>query len=217
MKYNLAVFDLDGTLLNTLGDLTDALNFALRAEGFKPRTKEEVRGFVGNGISMLIQRAVPIDCPKESLERVRLKFTEYYSTHCADNTFPYSGVLKTLCELKRNGVHIAVVSNKADYAVQHLVKKNFGDIIDYAAGEMGNIPLKPAPDLLYKVISRFGATNENTIYIGDSEVDIQTAKNAGLDHISVSWGFKSREQLERAGALIIVQDAEELVKIITEQ
>ncbi len=217
MKYTLAVFDLDGTLLNTLGDLTDALNSALIAEGFKPRTKEEVRGFVGNGISRLIERATPIGCPKESLERLRLNFTEYYSTHCADNTFPYSGVLKALGELKRNGVHIAVVSNKSDYAVQPLVKKHFGDIIDYAAGEMGNIPLKPAPDLLYKVISNFGATNENTVYIGDSEVDIQTAKNAGVDCISVSWGFRSKEQLEKTGASIIAQNADELIKIITEQ
>ena len=189
------IFDLDGTILNTLDDLADAANYALRRRGFPPRTTDEVRRFVGNGIRLLIERSVPAGTAPEEIQQVYDAFNTYYKEHCADKTRPYAGVLEMLRMLRMNGCKTAVLSNKADYAVQALCRRYFDGLLDAAAGERPGIPKKPAPDAVLALMRQLDAAPEHTVYVGDSDVDIETARNAGLPCISVDWGFRSREFL----------------------
>ncbi len=203
--YETIIFDLDGTLLDTLDDLWTAVNASLRKYGLPLRNKEEVRGFVGNGILKLIERSAG-DVSPETLQGVFAEFKSYYGVHCEDKTKPYEGILPLLQALKAQGKRTAVVSNKADFAVKKLSKSYFGELIEEAVGEneeMG-IRKKPAPDSLLAVMKNLGAKGESTVYVGDSEVDIQTAKNAGVDCISVTWGFKDGEFLLANGATKLV-------------
>lgn len=211
MKYGLAVFDLDGTVLNTLFDLYKATDYALFENGFDKRSEDEVRRFVGNGIHKLIERAVPENASSEDVERVFKSFNEYYSVHCADNTKPYDGISSVLTLLRQKGVKTAVVSNKADYAVQSLCKKYFDGLFDFCVGERAGIKRKPAPDSVNEVLKTLGFSKENAVYIGDSEVDIETAKNAKMDCISVSWGFKDKSFLKLMGASHIIDNPKELL------
>ncbi len=206
------VFDLDGTLLNTLDDLWTGVNAALQKFGLPSRSREEVRAFIGNGIRKLIQRASGL--PEGALfEDVLAEFKRYYGAHCEDRTKPYAGIVELLQTLKAQGIKTAVVSNKADFAVKKLAESYFGDLLLQAVGENeeAGIRKKPAPDSLLSVMHSLGGTEENTVYVGDSEVDIQTAQNAGVDCISVTWGFKDRAFLLENGATCLVDTPKEML------
>lgn len=216
MKYKAIVFDLDGTLLNTLEDLKDAVNFALRQKQMPERSLEEIRNFVGNGIANLLKRSVPAGTGEQETAEALAIFREYYGAHCQDKTKPYDGIMELLAEIKKSGIRTAVVSNKADFAVKELIPFYFGDSIPVAMGEneAEGIPKKPAPDMVWKALEELGCSREEAVYIGDSDVDVQTAKNSGLDFIGVSWGFRGREFLEKQGANVIVDKPEEIMRVI---
>lgn len=214
MKYKLAIFDMDGTVLFTLQDLRDTMNAALEMHHMPVRTTEEVKAFVGNGIHKLVERAVPVGTSETEIEEVFKDFNEYYKDHCNDHTCPYDGILILLEHLKKAGIRCAVLSNKADYAVQQLDEKYFQGLIDLGVGEKAGIRRKPAPDMVENVLEQLGVKKEEAVYIGDSEVDVMTGKNAGMDVISVLWGYRTREQLIEAGAVVLVKDTEELESVL---
>ena len=207
-----AIFDLDGTLLDTLDDLTDSMNYMLGKHNFPLRTRDEVRNFVGNGVRKLVERAVPPEykADEEFIDKFYDDFSLYYNSHSDIKTSPYPGTLDMLDKLLENGFDIAIVSNKIDSAVKSLSSKFFGERIKSAIGEKPSIRHKPEPDMVFMAMEEMGADKENSIYIGDSEVDIQTAKNSGIPCISVLWGFKDRKFLEDSGAMAIVESMEEL-------
>ncbi|MBQ9113436.1 MAG: HAD-IA family hydrolase [Clostridia bacterium] len=215
--YETVIFDLDGTLLDTLDDLHAAVNVALHEYGLMPRTREEVRSFVGNGVAKLIERAAGA-ASQELFEKLLAAFKTYYSAHCKDRTKPYVGVAEVLRELKKRGVKTAVLSNKPDFAVKLLAEEYFQGYLQSAVGEneAGGIRKKPAPDSLFAVLDELQATKETTVYVGDSEVDIQTARNAGVDCISVTWGFKDREFLVENGARILIDEPKEILRFCGE-
>ena len=210
MQKQLVIFDLDGTLLDTLDDLADAVNWALKQEQLPRRTREEVRAFVGNGIRNLIERAVPAGTEAAQTDRVFAGFKARYAGHCADKTRPYPGILELLARLRAEGIRTAVVSNKADFSVQTLCRDYFPGLVDCAVGERAGIPKKPAPDSVQEVLRALKISREQAVYVGDSEVDVVTARNAGMDGILVLWGFRDRQTLERAGAKTFAATAEEL-------
>ena len=209
MIHNL-VFDLDGTLLNTLADLRDSTNYALQQFGFSERSTEEVRNFVGNGLRMLIRRAVPFETEEETVDAVLAVMKAHYREHYHDGTIPYDGILPFLHKMKMYGFRMAIVSNKADPMVQLLRTLYFDELIPVAVGELDGVPRKPAPDMVRISMERLGCTEEHTVYIGDSEVDIETAKNAGLPCLSVGWGFRSEKDLRNAGAETVYRSPVEL-------
>lgn len=204
------IFDLDGTLLNTLEDLKESTNFALCKFGYPERTLNEVRCFVGNGVKKLIERAVPENC--KNIDECLEIFKKNYSENMCNHTKPYDGILKILEELHKDGVKIGVVSNKFDSAVKDLCKKYFGDLIDCAIGQNDDVPKKPAPNGVLKAMKELGVDKNSTIYAGDSDVDVQTAKNAQLPCIGVTWGFRTIEYLK--GANFIANQPEDIIKII---
>lgn len=214
MSYKLAIFDLDGTILDTLEDLADATNYALKEHGYPGRTVEEVRRFVGNGIRKLIERAVPEGLTVEEIDEVFQTFSVYYRQHCADKTRPYEGILQLLQRLRAAGCLTAVVSNKADAAVQILCQRYYGGLFDCAVGERAGIRRKPAPDSVREVLRHLQVDPVDAVYIGDSEVDIQTAANAGLCSITVTWGFRERSFLESQGGRRFVDRPEEIERIV---
>lgn len=214
MAYKLVIFDLDGTILNTLEDLADATNYALEKHGCPTRTIEEVRRFVGNGIRKLIERAMPAGLTEWEIDEVHQTFSDYYQQHCADKTCPYEGIVPLLQRLRAAGCLTAVVSNKADVAVQPLCRQYYEGLFDYAVGEREGIRRKPAPDAVLEVLRRLEVYAADAIYIGDSEVDIQTAANAGLDCIVVTWGFRDRAYLESQGGRRFVDSPEEIDDIV---
>lgn len=216
MSYKAVIFDLDGTLLNTLQDLTDAVNAALSSQQLPLRTIDEIRHFVGNGIIKLLERAVPEGKKHPAFDEICTVFRKYYGEHCQDKTSPYEGILPLLNDLKTRKIQAAVVSNKADFAVQELIPFYFGDLIAVAHGEneAGGIRKKPAPDMVLQTLKELECEAGETVYVGDSDVDIETAENAGLDCISVSWGFRSRDFLEEHGASLIINKPEELIPIL---
>lgn len=207
--YETVVFDLDGTLLDTLDDLHGAVNAALTAYALPLRTREEVRSFVGNGIVKLMERSVGCaKVPTVDFDGVLSTFKAYYKAHCKDKTQAYAGIMPLLTALKERGVKAAVVSNKADFAVKLLAEEYFDGLLLAAVGEneSAGIRKKPAPDSLLAVMAELGASPETTVYVGDSEVDIRTAKNAGVDCLSVTWGFKDRAFLEENGAAVLIDE-----------
>ena len=214
MKYTIAIFDLDGTILNTLEDLADSTNYALKTCGYPERTMDEVRQFVGNGIRKLMERAVPEGTPVEEIDRVHETFTAHYKVHCADKTRPYDGIMELLQNVKKDGCKLAVVSNKADYGVQELCKQYYDGIFDFAVGEREGIRKKPAPDSVNEVLKTLGCSRDRAVYIGDSDVDIQTAANAQMDHIIVEWGFRDVPFLIAKGAKVLVEKPEEILEIV---
>lgn len=196
LRTKLVVFDLDGTLLNTLNDLHASVNFALGTHHLPLRTLDEVREFVGNGIRRLIARAVPNDTPESMTESVFGTFREHYAQHSMDTTQPYAGVVELLSELKQQGIATAILSNKAHDAVQVLHDNFFPDTIDFAQGESVSCPRKPSPEGLLALMQRFACSPEQVLYVGDSDVDVVTAQHAGVRSVAVTWGFRSRELLE---------------------
>ncbi|MGN1086056.1 MAG: HAD family hydrolase [Porcipelethomonas sp.] len=214
MRYKLAIFDMDGTILNTIDDLAASLNYVLEKSGFPARTMDEVISFIGDGLRKLIERGVPEGTDSETVDKVLADFKEYYAVHCADKTAPYDGIIELLENLRRNGCLTAVVSNKADDAVQELCRKYFDGLFDYAVGERSGILRKPAPDSVNEVLEKLNVSRGNAVYIGDSDVDIKTAENAGMDSIIVEWGFRERDFLLKKGAKTIVSAAKEIEDII---
>lgn len=214
MKYSAVIFDMDGTILNTLEDLKISLNHALRLNGFAERSLEEVRRFVGNGIRRLVELGVPENTDKQTTDKVFADFNAYYALHCNDNTSAYDGITELIRELDGHGIKTAVVSNKSDYAVQELCEIYFKGMFCAAIGLKDGIRKKPYPDSVNEVLRRLGLTRENAVYVGDSEVDIMTAKNAGIDCISVDWGFRSDEELIAAGASAIIKNTDELKRLL---
>lgn len=214
MRYELAIFDMDGTILNTLEDLTDTLNYALRKNNYPEHSIEDVRRFVGNGIPKLIERGVPAGTDTEAAGRVHRDFMEYYKIHCADKTKPYDGILEMIRSLRQAGCRTAVVSNKADVAVQELCTRYFDGLFDYAVGDRKGILKKPAPDSVNEVLKYLQIERKRAVYIGDSEVDIATAQNAGMNSIIVSWGFRETGFLKEQGAEVIVNQPKEVAKLI---
>ncbi len=194
------IFDLDGTLLDTLADLTDSVNHAMRQFGFPVHTLEEVRSFVGNGASKLMERSIPRGVENPSYEAALKAFKEYYAGHCEDKTKPYEGVMEMLETLKGQGYRLAVVSNKFDGAVKRLCRKYFEGYITAAIGESDKVKRKPAPDTVYQALRELGSDVSQAVYVGDSDVDIRTAGNVPMPCISVTWGFRTEEQLKKAGA-----------------
>mgnify|MGYP000191576428 CR=1 FL=1 len=195
MRYTCAIFDLDGTLLNTLDDLKNAVNAALEKHGYAPRTLDEVRLFVGNGVGKLIERAVPAGTPDAETAAILADFRAYYNAHINVETHPYAGIAALLGKLRAAGVKIGVNSNKYDAAVQLLMNDHFPGLFDKAVGESETVPKKPSPIGVQTLLKALDADAESAVYIGDSGVDEQTARNAGLPFIWVSWGFRKAEEL----------------------
>lgn len=214
MSYETAVFDLDGTLLDTLEDLYLATNCSLARHSLPLRTRDEVRLFVGNGVEMLIRRAVPPDTDEETTLAVLSDFKTIYAAICEDHTRPYDGILEMLTALRERGIRVAVVSNKFDAATKKLCKKYFGDLVEVAIGEKAGVRKKPAPDTVYEALKELGVTLEGAVYIGDSDVDIQTARNCGMPCISVTWGLRDKDFLIENGAKALVDTPESLLEVI---
>jgi len=206
------IFDLDGTLLNTLDDLADSTNYALSRFGYPTRTIEEVRQFVGNGVAKLIERAIPEGKNNPNFEKCLAIFKENYAQNMYNKTAPYNGIIEMLSNLKSKGIKIAVVSNKFDLAVKELCKKYFEGFIDFAAGEneAQGIKKKPAPDTVISVLNEFNFASEDAVYVGDSDVDIMTAKNSKMSCISVTWGFRDEKFLLENGATILINAPSEI-------
>ena len=196
MRYDLVIFDLDGTLLNTLGDLAWAANEALAASGHPRRSEEEVRTFIGNGVARLIRRALPEGTPDEEIGAVLKRFKSIYMENVNRTTVPYPGIPALLDHLKAKGIKLAVNSNKVDAASQRLCDTHFPGLLDMTLGEREGIPRKPAPDGAFLIMDTLGATPGRTLYVGDGDADLLTAQNAHIDCAWVSWGFRSREELE---------------------
>ena len=216
MSYKAVLFDMDGTLLDTLEDLCDSTNHALAQMGYPLRGIEEIRRFIGNGAEKQIRRAVPEGTSEGKIMETLAAFRAYYQDHCQIKTKVYDGLLAVLSELKEKGVKMAVVSNKPDAAVKKLSREYFGDRLDYAIGPSDGVRCKPYPDMAEEVLKALGVEKKDAVFVGDSEVDVQTGLNAGLDVIAVSWGFRSRKVVIEAGAKMIADDASELEKLILE-
>ena len=210
-KKDTIIFDLDGTLINSLEDLKVSVNYALYGFKYPKQTLEMVRNNVGNGVEKLIERSLPNGKENPNFEVCLSIFKEHYAKHMDVNTKPYPHILETLATLKTKGYKLAVVSNKFDAAVKPLCKKYFKTLIDVAIGQEKDTKKKPAPDTVYIALDELDSKAENAVFIGDSEVDIQTAKNANMDCISVSWGYKTKEFLEQNGASIIIDTPFELL------
>lgn len=203
-NYDTYVFDLDGTLLSTLDDLAASCNYALRTNGMPERTLDEVRKFVGNGVKKLMERAVPKGFDNPLFENTFADFRQHYMQHNLDNTRPYPGVMEMLKSLRSRGKKVAVVSNKFYAATQALCKHFFGDLVDVAIGEREDIRKKPAPDAVLEALRQMNAGTERAVYIGDSNVDIETAANSGMPCISVLWGFRDYDFLIEHGATTLI-------------
>ena len=212
MKHDSVIFDMDGTLLDTLEDLAGAVNATMREFGFPERTLEEVRTFVGNGVKVLIDRALPGGVDEATAESALLFYKIYYAKHNREKTGVYPGVVALMERLKSENIPCAIVSNKVDAAVKDLAEVFFPGLCAAAIGEKAGIARKPAPDSVFEAIRIMDV--KNPVYVGDSEVDVATAKNAGIDGIFVTWGFRDRELLASVGGKIIVDTAEELYEAL---
>jgi len=213
-KYNTIIWDMDGTLLDTLDDLTDSVNAALTEFHLPVRTRDEIRRFVGNGVRRLVERSVPDGRQQAQFEEIFSFFKNHYAINCRNKTKPYDGLEKVLPEFKAQGFKMAIVSNKIDFAVKELAELYFGNTINVAIGDTEGKRNKPYPDMVFEAMHLLGAQTETTVYIGDTEVDMETAENAGLSCISVSWGFRDRQELKAIGAKLIVDTPKELAGVL---
>ena len=215
MRYDTFIFDLDGTLLDTLGDLAAAVNYALRSHGMPEHSLDDVRRFVGNGVRRLMERAIPEGADNPLFDDTFAAFRRYYMAHSLDTTRPYDGIPETLAELRSRGCHIAVVSNKMMAATVELCRHFFPDIVEVAIGEheTEGIRKKPAPDTVFAALRQLGVGKEQAVYVGDSDVDVQTAANAGIPCISVLWGFRDKDFLIQHGATTFVSTPSDLLNL----
>lgn len=214
MKYKAVIFDMDGTILNTLDDLADTMNYCLRSYGMPERTLPAIRSFLGNGLRVLVEKSVPAGTEKSLIDLMCETFGDYYKDHCAIKTRPYEGINALLQKVRDAGILTAVVSNKVDFAVTELCKEYFDGLFDYSVGERPGQRRKPFPDSVNDVLEYFKLTKEEAVYIGDSEVDFMTAKNAGMDVIMVDWGFRDEASLQMMGAKLIVHSTDEVYEAI---
>lgn len=214
MKYNTIIFDLDGTLLNTIVDIKDSVNYALDKCGFPKRSLDEINSFVGNGTDDLIKKAVPSNTTKDELSNCTQIYRKHYKNNMDNKTTPYDGILEMITKLKDDGYKLAVVSNKFDSAVKTLCKKYFFDFLEVAIGESSSVKRKPAPDTVFEAMKELDSKKEDCVYVGDSDVDVNTAHNAGIECIGVSWGFRGRQVLEKEGANYVIDRPEEIYNII---
>ena len=214
MKFNAFIFDLDGTILDTLWDLRDSVNFALEHNGLPCRSTEEIRAFVGNGIRLLIERAVSGNTDAKIIDKCFADFKEHYKLNSANSTRAYDGVIDVLLQLKNKGAKLCVVSNKADFAVQTLVEQYFSGVFDFAVGEKEGVRRKPFPDSVYTAMEYIGADKSKTVYIGDSEVDVETAVNSQVPCIAVTWGFRDKNVLEALNPEYIIDDPKQILDFI---
>ena len=213
ITYKTFIFDLDGTLLDTLGDLAAAVNYALRTHGMPEHSIDDVRRFVGNGVRKLMERAIPDGAANPQFDETFATFRQYYMTHSLDTTRPYEGIPETLAVLKERGCRLAVVSNKMMAATQELCQHFFPDTIEVAIGEneAEGIRKKPAPDTVFAALHQLGVGEEGAVYVGDSDVDLETARQSGLPCISVLWGFRDRDFLIKHGAKTFISAPQELL------
>ena len=214
MAYKAAVFDLDGTLLNTIDDLAWATNYALKQFNMHTYTVDEVRQMVGNGVAKLIRDAVPEDTDDATYQQVLACFKEHYADHSLDNTVPYPGILDAIDILKEAGVKCAVVSNKPNFAIADLMKNFFPGRFDFALGQRDDLKRKPDAEPVHYALAQIGVNPKDAVYIGDSEVDVATAQNSNMPCISVTWGFRDKDTLLAAGATTLVDTADEMVQKI---
>lgn len=213
MTYDTYIFDLDGTLLDTLGDLAASTNYALRTHGMPEHSTDDIRRFVGNGVRKLMERAVPQGEENPCFQQALDTFRKHYTTHGTDTTKPYPGIMQLLTTLKERGKKVAVVSNKFDAATKALCNHYFHSLVDVAIGESERVKKKPAPDTVKEALRVLGTTKEKAVYVGDSDVDIQTAINSGMTCISVTWGFRDRDFLIANGAVCLVEKPEEILNL----
>jgi len=208
------IFDMDGTILNTLDDLYFSVNYALKKLRLKEKTKDEVRLAVGRGALNLIKAVVPNNSSDQEIDLVYKTYQDYYDIHSKDHTKPYPYILDVLKQLKKDGYQLGVVSNKHEYLVEALNQDVFEGIFDISIGQTKDIPIKPAPDMLYKGIKLLNSSIEDSIFIGDSDTDMLTAKNANIKSIGVTWGFRTKKVLEDIGATYIIDHPHDIIKII---
>lgn len=209
------IFDLDGTLLNTLDDLAGSANYTMEKMGYPTHPVDSYRYFVGNGVPKLLERCLPEDKrTEENILTARKIFSDYYNIHFADKTKPYDGIAELLKQLKESGVKMAVASNKSDEFTVSLVKRFFGNSFNMVQGGKADVPKKPAPDIVYGIMDRLGAVPENTYFAGDSNVDMFTAKNAGITAIGCLWGFRTKEELLEGGADFLAESPVDIYKIL---
>ncbi len=212
--YKALIFDLDGTLTDSLEDLWLSTNHALRTMGWPERTLDEVRRFVGNGVHLLIERAVPQGTAPDRLEQCFQEFRSHYVEHCMDHTAPYAGITQMLATLDSEGYRMAIVSNKLQAGVSVMHSQHFAQHVHVAIGEHPGVRRKPAPDMVQEAIGRLGVSREECVYVGDSDVDILTARNSGLPCISVLWGFRDREFLLAHGAVTLAAKPSDIIAIM---
>lgn len=214
MKYSLAIFDLDGTILNTLDDLADSCNVILQKYGFPLHSYEEIKYMVGNGIPKLIERALPQGTEKSIFEKVLSDYISYYDKHCDIKTAPYPGIIEAINQMKKCGMKVCVNTNKIQEAADVLCSKYFPGVFDVVAGGSINAKPKPAPDGVNKILKFFDFKAQDGVFIGDSDVDIQTGKNAGMDSIGVAWGFRGYDFLKNHNAQKVVKNCDELLQAL---
>lgn len=211
MSYLLYIFDLDGTILDTLTDLANAVNYTMNRFGFATYREKDVADRTGNGIARLVRLCLPENADENTFKTALGVFKEYYVAHCADNTKPYVDIKNVISELKARGAKCAVISNKADEAVQKLAKDYFYGLFDAVVGQKEGVRVKPYPDTVENVLNILNVPREKTVYIGDSEVDIMTARNAEIKCLSVAWGFRSEDFLIENGADVIIHSPKEIL------
>ena len=214
MKYDTVLFDLDGTILNSLEDLADSVNSVLKSGGYPLRSLEEIKSFTGAGYHVLISKALPKGTSAEEIDRCTVLYRKIYLTRIANKSCPYDGIIELLEALKNRGYKLGVVSNKFETATREACRLYFEDFFDYVIGDDPVRSRKPSPDGVWEALKALGSSREKAVYLGDSDVDIQTAKNAGLVSVGVSWGFRSRAVLEASGADYIIDRPEQLLTIL---
>lgn len=214
MKYDTILFDLDGTLLNTLDDLADSVNAVMQKEDHPLRTKDEIREFIGDGVKMLMERSLPHGTPDKEILRCLTIFREIYRKNMCNQTKPYEGIPSLLKRLKEMGIKVCVVSNKPDEEAKEICALYFQEEVTVAIGDNPERKKKPNPDNVYEALKQLGSDKDKTLYVGDSNVDVKTAKNAGLVCAGVTWGYRSRETLQDAGADYIIDEPQQLITLI---
>ena len=212
MRYKAVLFDMDGTVLDTLDDLADSVNRSLREFGLPEVSRFQVGQSLGNGAKYLIRHCLPEGSDEALCEQVLAFYKPWYDAHCRIKTKPYDGILQLMEALRADGIHQAIISNKPDSAVQELAEAFFSGLMDVVIGESPAVKRKPSPDTVLAAASQMGLMASDCVYIGDTEVDLETARNAGMDCIPVSWGFRTEEQLRAAGAEEIIRSPEDLKK-----
>lgn len=214
--YKLVIFDLDGTILNTLSDLSSSVNYVLKKQNYPLHSQAEIRNYLGNGVLKLIERSLPAASTSEQIDKTYQMFLEYYSKNSMNETIPYDGIIDLLVSLKKKGITAAVVSNKIDSEVQKMCNRYFKGMFKYITGERKGMPKKPDPSLVYDIIQKEKVSIQEVLYVGDSEVDLYTACAANIDCALVTWGFRKKADLVKLNPKYLINTANELLKVISE-